>query len=188
MELSATAKAILGIVAKEPRSGYEIKAFVDKSTRYFWAASYGQIYPELRRLQEQGLITGTDSPTGGRKRTVYRLTPAGRRALKAWHEREPEVYELRDEGMLKLFLSDAVDPERSAEIARQCSARATEVAAQLREVERGASGENPAAYTVLRAGIAFNDFVADWYEQAARDLERETQPADAVATGSGGRK
>ena len=171
MELSATAKAILGIIAKEPRSGYEIKAFVDKSTRYFWAASYGQIYPELRRLEKQGLIAGTDSPTGGRKRTVYRLTPAGRRALKEWHRQLPEVYELRDEGMLKLFLADAVDPSRAAEIARQCSARAAEVAEQLREVESMADGTNPAAYTVLRSGIAFNDFVADWYEQAARGLE-----------------
>ncbi len=61
-----------------PRSGYEIKGFVDGSTRYFWAASYGQIYPELRRLAEAGLVEGTDSPTGGRQRTVYKLTTAGR--------------------------------------------------------------------------------------------------------------
>jgi len=185
MELSATAKAILGIVAKEPRSGYEIKAFVDKSTRFFWAASYGQIYPELRRLEENGLIAGTDSPTGGRKRTIYKLTPAGRKVLKEWHRREPEVYEVRDEGMLKLFLADAVDPGRAPEIARECAAHAAETAARLREIESHADGENPAAYAVLRSGIAFNDFVADWYEQAARDLERDSQPQDAVAAGSG---
>jgi len=41
---------------------------------------------------------------------------------------------------------------------------------------------------VLRSGIAFNDFVTDWYEQAARDLENETRSQDAVAAGSGGRK
>jgi PadR family transcriptional regulator, regulatory protein AphA len=48
MELSATAKVILRMLAQRPRSGYEIKSLVDHSTRYFWAASYGQIYPELR--------------------------------------------------------------------------------------------------------------------------------------------
>jgi hypothetical protein len=90
--------------------------------------------------------------------------------------------------MLKLFLADAVDPGRAAEIARQKAAHAAETAAQLREVERHAEGANPAAYTVLRSGIAFNDFVADWYEQAARDLERETQPQDVVAAGPRGRK
>lgn len=43
MELSPTAYVILGMVSREPRSGYEIKALVDDSTRFFWAASYGQI-------------------------------------------------------------------------------------------------------------------------------------------------
>ena len=40
------------------RTGYEIKSLVDVSTRFFWAASYGQIYPELARLEELGLVTG----------------------------------------------------------------------------------------------------------------------------------
>lgn len=188
MELSATAKAILGIIAKEPRSGYEIKAFVDTSTKFFWAASYGQIYPELRRLEKKGLIAGTSTPTGERKRTVYKLTAAGRRALRQWHRREPEVYETRDEGLLKLFLADAVDPGRAAEIARQRAAHSAGIASRLREVEKNVPGTNQAAYTVLRSGIAINDFIADWFEQAARDLERGTQPQDAVAAGSGGRK
>ena len=44
MDLSPTAYVILGMVSREARSGYEIKAAVDGSTRFFWAASYGQIY------------------------------------------------------------------------------------------------------------------------------------------------
>ncbi len=58
MELSPTAYVILGMVSREPRSGYEIKAVVDNTTRFFWAASYGQIYPELKRLSAAGLIEG----------------------------------------------------------------------------------------------------------------------------------
>ena len=50
MELSSTAYVILGMLSWRPMSGYEIKALVDRSTRFFWAASYGQIYPELRKL------------------------------------------------------------------------------------------------------------------------------------------
>ena len=61
MELSATAKVILGLLAMRPRSGYEIKTFVDRSTRYFWPAIYGQIYPELRRLAEAGLVSARSS-------------------------------------------------------------------------------------------------------------------------------
>ena len=98
MELSATGRVILGMLAVEPRSGYDIKAIVDQSTRFFWAASYGQIYPELKRLAERGLIEADAAGEGGRRRTTYRLTDAGRDAFAAWI-REPELtHELRDEG------------------------------------------------------------------------------------------
>ena len=80
MELSPTAYVILGMLGWRPMSGYEIKSIVDNSTRFFWAASYGQIYPELRRLVAAGLIDGKASPQGGRRRNVYRLTPPAARS------------------------------------------------------------------------------------------------------------
>src|SRR5512142_2411494 len=108
MELTPTGKVILGMLAFGKSTGYEIKQFVDKSTRFFWAASYGQIYPELKRLEDQGLVHGRAEPSGGRARTVFELTEAGRTALNNWLSSDLEqVYELRDEGMLKLFFSDA---------------------------------------------------------------------------------
>src|SRR3954454_592667 len=101
MEHSSTAYVILGMLGWRPMSGYEIKSLVDKSVRLFWAASYGQIYPELRRLSSAGLIEGKASPQGGRRRNVYRLTAAGRKELRAWLGADPEVFEVRDEGLLK---------------------------------------------------------------------------------------
>src|SRR6476659_10588842 len=95
--LSATAYVILGFVRNEPRSGYEIKAVVDKSTRFFWAARYGQIYPELKRLSEAGLIVGSDVPTGGRRRTVYEVTADGEEALRAPRRRGRETVGIGDE-------------------------------------------------------------------------------------------
>ena len=78
---NAVTPVILGLLAIAPRSGYEIKAVVDRSTRFFWAASYSQIYPELRRLEQDGLIAGEDEPSGGRARRVYE--PDRRRARRA---------------------------------------------------------------------------------------------------------
>src|ERR1051325_176878 len=75
---------ILGLLSYAPMSGYDMKQAVDRSTRFFWAASYGQIYPELKRLEQEGLVEGKDAPNGGRTRRVYRLTKAGREALAEW--------------------------------------------------------------------------------------------------------
>src|SRR2546423_15556211 len=83
-ELTPTGRVILGMIAFGRESGYEIKQLVDRSTRHFWAASYGQIYPELRRLEQQGLVTSRSEPSGARARTVYQLTESGRDALRHW--------------------------------------------------------------------------------------------------------
>src|SRR5919197_1627103 len=101
MKLSATAKVILGMLAARPRSGYEIKQLVDSSARFFWTASYGQIYPELKKLEKAGLITGDDTSTGARQRTTFKLTAEGKREAREWIAGPPEVLESRDEGLLK---------------------------------------------------------------------------------------
>src|SRR5918995_2747216 len=134
MELSSTAYVILGLLRKGEKSGYEIKSIVDRSVRFFWTASYGQIYPELRKLAEAGLIEGKATPQRGRKRTVYRLTAEGRRELRRWLDEPPELFELRDEGLLKLFFSGAKpDAARKALEARR--AYYEDKRAQLLEIQ-----------------------------------------------------
>lgn len=168
MELSPTAYVILGMVRKEPRSGYEIKAIVDNTTRFFWAASYGQIYPELRRLAEAGLIVGSDSPTGGRRRTVYEITADGEEELRAWLRQPPQTYEMREEGLLKLFFAEALPPGEAVAIVRAMRAHRLEVNAQLRSIEalKTEHGvEDPYPMIVLRGGIEFTQWFADWCER-----------------------
>ena len=204
MELSATAKVILGMLAVRPRSGYEIKQLVDHSARFFWAASYGQIYPELRRLEDAGLVAGSDASQGARQRTVYKLTAKGKRAATEWINSEPQVFELRDEGLLELFFAGSIEPARTAEIARERAERAASTAAELTELEsmvkrleRDGGPEYSAdsgSRAVLRYGIEMNEWTAKWFERAARDLEKATtgdatarEGATRLTTGAGGR-
>jgi DNA-binding PadR family transcriptional regulator len=181
MQLSATGKVILGMLAARPRSGYEIKQLVDTSARFFWAASYGQIYPELKRLEQAGLITGADASQGNRQRTVFKLTAQGRRAAREWIAGAPQVFELRDEGLLELFFAGSIEPARTAEIARERAATAATTAAELRALLDEAGQDQRAvrpdyspdsgSLTVLRYGIEMNEWVAEWFERAATELE-----------------
>jgi PadR family transcriptional regulator, regulatory protein AphA len=171
MELSATAYVILGMVFREPRSGYEIKAAVDNSTRFFWAASYGQIYPELKRLSEAGLVEGVDAPTGERKRTVYAITAEGEARLKDWLRQPPETAEMREEGLLKLFFSGALEREEAVETLRAMRARRLELTETLSAMEPGKlEMEDPYPLMVLRAGIEFNEWFAGWCERMEAQL------------------
>lgn len=170
MDLNTTAYVILGLLRTSPRSGYEIKSFVDRSTRFFWAASYGQIYPELRRLADAGLIEGQSAPRGGRKRTVYRLTPSGREELRRWLEVAPDVFELRDEGLLKLFFAGAKPDAaaRAIEAKRDHHERKLRQLKEIEPVAEAASDRFP--HMVLRHGVALSEFAIRWCDEALGEL------------------
>jgi DNA-binding PadR family transcriptional regulator len=164
--LSPTAYVILGLVRKEARSGYEIKSIVDATTRFFWAASYGQIYPELKRLSEAGLVQGIDSPTGGRKRTVYEITADGEEELVEWLRQPPATFEMREEGLLKLFFADALPREEVPAILRAMREHRLAANRTLREMEpKAAEHEDPFPLMVLRAGLEFTEWFASWCER-----------------------
>jgi PadR family transcriptional regulator, regulatory protein AphA len=179
--LSPTGRVILGMIALGNRTGYDIKRVVDKSTRNFWAASYGQIYPELGRLEQGGLVHGRPEPSGGRARTVYELTPEGESALQDWLASDAEpTYELRDEGLLKLFFSDSL-PERRIQNVRAMRVRQERKVAQLRELQetsREVEGKPEEWHTgprmTLEMGIAYAQFMADWCAEAERRLAQES--------------
>ncbi len=171
MDLSPTAYVILGMVSREPRSGYEIKAAVDNTTRFFWAASYGQIYPELKRLSEAGLVEGIDASRGDRKRTVYAITADGVAELKDWLRRPPETSEMREEGLLKLFFAGVLKPAEAVETLRSMRRMRRELAGRLRSMEpEKADLKDPYPLIVLRAGIEFNEWFADWCERMEAQL------------------
>jgi PadR family transcriptional regulator AphA len=163
-DLSPTGRVILGMIRMGARTGYDIKALVDHSTRFFWAASYGQIYPELRRLEAAGLVRAA-SPAGGRRRTEYELTREGEAALADWLADTGRLaYELRDEGLLKLFFADAMPREVRLAHLRAMRERHERTVARLREIEPLAASkrEQGAEFplVVLRSGIAFHEFIA----------------------------
>ena len=175
VELSPTGRVILGMIALGKRTGYDIKTFVDRTARYFWAASYGQIYPELKRLEDQGLVRGRPEPSGGRARTVYELTEAGDAALQHWLEADDEPsYELRDEGMLKLFFSDSL-PERRIEIVRAIRMREERDLAHLRSIEPHASKGPTGSYLTLQMGIGLTEWTIKWCESTERQLASESE-------------
>ena len=180
MELTATSRVILGMLGRRPMSGYDIKSFVDRSTRFFWAASYGQIYPELRRLADAGLIEGTDDSQGGRKRTSYRLTTAGRKAHRDWLAAPPQIHESRDESLLKIFFSDFAGREATIAALEAKRDQHAAIAERLRAIGPEQKPPEDSALLALRFGIAFNDFIVAWCEREAETARaRSGQPSAA---------
>jgi PadR family transcriptional regulator AphA len=173
MKATAVTPVVLGLLALRPRSGYDIKAVVDRSTRFFWAASYGQIYPELKRLEEEGLVEGEDRPNGGRSRRVYSLTPAGREALVDWLFGDTVTIELRDESLLRLFFADALPREDALMLLEGRRRGHEQYLEALRAIDARPGTDPRFVDLVLRWGIDFNEWGAKWCEEQLERLRTE---------------
>lgn len=102
---------ILGLLGERPMSGYEIKKVVDIRFGFFWNESFGQIFPSLKRLLEEGLISEAEAEQkGGHSRKLYRATPNGVAALQNWLAQPVEKETYRLEILLKLYFSTYADP------------------------------------------------------------------------------
>jgi PadR family transcriptional regulator, regulatory protein AphA len=159
MKTTAVTPVVLGLLAHGPRSGYDIKTVVDRSTRFFWAASYGQIYPELRRLEREGLVEGEQAPRGGRDRRVYTLTPAGKEALIEW--------------LLGLFFADALPHEQALLLLEGRKRGHEEYLEILRTIDARPGADPTFVDLVLRWGIEFNEWGARWCEEQLERLRAQ---------------
>ena len=112
--LSDTSYAVLGLLDRfEPATPYQLKQVAQVSIFHFWSIPHTQLYTECARLAEAGLLN-EQREKGGRRRRVYSVSAAGRKALRQWRD-DPQAdhFELRDPGLLKLFCG--AEPEALAE-------------------------------------------------------------------------
>lgn len=169
--LNNTSRVILGLLHYGEHTGYELKAIVDDSTQFFWAASYGRIYPELHRLEDQCLITSREEPRGGRPRRLYALTEEGEAAFMAWLCSPTELtFELRDEGFLRFFFADVVAPETARANLAAMRDRHQGIADRLRELEPLVRDEGRAfALLTLRGGIELHTSFAEWCRRTEQE-------------------
>jgi DNA-binding PadR family transcriptional regulator len=174
--LTPTARVILGMLKLGVATGYDIKRIIDASTRFFWTASYGQIYPELKRLRKAGLVTAREEPRGKVKRTVYELTPKGEDALREWlTDSEDVLFEIRDESLLRLFFSDMLSKDEVLANVQMQQRIFELVLGRFREIEVearvGIAEGRDYPYLVLRYGLDFITWARDWYADVERRLE-----------------
>jgi len=115
IRLTPTSYVVLGLVRElGEATPYALKQAVTVGVGNFWSLQHAQLYSEPERLAKAGLLD-EDVETTGRRRKTYRITAAGRSALDAWlAEPETRFTELRDHGLLKLYLG--ADPKTLAPV------------------------------------------------------------------------
>ncbi|WP_240755726.1 PadR family transcriptional regulator [Nocardioides iriomotensis] len=104
--LTTTSFAILGLLAIQPWTTYELAVQMERTLNRVWPRARSRLYEEPKKLVAHGLATATKESVGRRPRTVYTITDQGRAALAEWLQSPGEGPSLEFEQHLKLFFAD----------------------------------------------------------------------------------
>jgi PadR family transcriptional regulator AphA len=110
-ELTATSYTILGWLDLQAWPTYELAKQIRRNLRFFWPRAESQLYEEPRRLVKLGLASAEQTHVGKRPRTIYSITPEGRRALAEWMDESSQPPMLWFDGLVRLFFGNSGTPE-----------------------------------------------------------------------------
>jgi PadR family transcriptional regulator AphA len=150
VNLTPTSAIVLGLLELIGEgTPYDLKQAVGMTVGHFWTFQHAQLYTETERLAKAGLLS-VQQEEGGRRRKQYSLTDAGRRALDEWRaEPATEIAELRDLGILKLFLG--ADPKVLGEAQLAVHEAKLGEYLEIRKIDEGLEPRGP--WIALESGI-----------------------------------
>jgi DNA-binding PadR family transcriptional regulator len=157
--------AVLGLLAVEPATGYDLAQKFDISLGNAWHASHSQIYPELGRLEAEGMIEVV--ARGGRNSRTWAVTQAGRDELRRWLVEVPPSRAQRNESAVRTFLAPRLLSPPDARIALErdladvVAMQATLEGIQERIAEAGTQATAPFAPAV-DLGLRMNAVMEEW--------------------------
>jgi DNA-binding PadR family transcriptional regulator len=170
--------ALLALLRVGPLSGYDLQKQFSLSVGHVWHAPDSQIYPELRKMEAEGLIEGEEQARGQRgTRRVYHVTDAGEQAFLAWVQTPLEYARVRDPAHLKAAYLETATPGSAREFFRaHITQWEGELAQWEGELRRIAAVENPMLVRRLAATapedqgrtIAFKRFAYEGLVERAR--------------------
>ena len=171
-KIPATAWAVLGILSfGRELTGYDIKRWSDAILHFFyWSPATSQIYTELRRLEDLGLVRSRAVARDEvREKTIYAITPLGTDALRTWQATvDAEAPVLKHGVLLRVWLGHLAEPTRLRQQIADHRARLIEELAAAEDSRQQADAQPDWAYPAL---------VASW---AARRIEGEIELADSM--------
>ena len=174
----ALSHAILSALTDRSCSGYDLAKQFDGSVGFFWHASHQQIYRELTKLEQQGLVTAEAIAQAGKPdKKVYRVTEAGKAHLQDWIAQPSKCVPTKDDLLVKLFVGYLVAPETLRATLHHERAQHGATLAAYRDIEQtyftNPEGMPLAArfqYITLRNGIHYETSWLAWCDETLATL------------------
>lgn len=166
--------ALLGLISERSRYGYEIKKEFEGSIGFFWNAHLSQIYPELAKLEEEGLLSKRQVIQEERpNKLLYAITDQGRKALKEWLARPIRPRQIKDEALLKVFFSGMIPKQKVIANIERHKRHCQERLETLRMIHRLTSTlDDPFCDLTVINGLKHYEVDIKWCDEAISRIKR----------------
>lgn len=165
---------ILGFLMNCDMNGYAIKKKMSLSTVNFVDASFGSIYPALKRLHQNGYITVQEVVENGKNKKIYSITPEGKKAFLEWLEIPINPAAAKFDYMAKIFFYDHLEEKKAVSLIEKFLADIWLLKTQLESTE-GVISQISDYYemSVFNVGNSYYDFLITWYEKFLAELKEK---------------
>lgn len=168
--------AALGLLAQEPGSGYDLLKHFEKSMANVWPATQSQLYGELNKLADAGLIEVSDIGPRGRKE--YRITEAGHAELQRWVANPQDDPPFRSAGLLRVFLLGEIPPDEARKHVLAMAEAADAEVKRLEELRDSIAwahdDDSFYGYAALEHGLRGYAMEADWARWLVKEIDKRT--------------
>ncbi|GAA3444186.1 PadR family transcriptional regulator [Planomonospora venezuelensis] len=162
--------ALLGLLTVSgPSSGYDLTKLFERSINHAWQARHSQIYPELAKMADGGLVVIEEEGPRGRK--TYAITEEGSRLLREWLLAGESSRSIRDELALRAFLLPTLEPEDAVAVLREAVLSCDAKLDGMEAIRRAQDGKGFGRYA-LELGMRQTRMFRDWAEETAEEIER----------------
>ncbi|ACR79340.1 PadR family transcriptional regulator [Kosmotoga olearia] len=177
-------EVILGFLSSGAMTGYDIKQVMSVSTSFFYDASYGSIYPTLKKLEKKGFVTSKEVVEGRKVKVFYSLTDKGRKEFLKWLEKPSAPANTKYEFLAKLFFARHLPKDRLLAMVSRHISEIREVLSKLQMIEKEMKNhaDTYQMYT-LKFGIDFFTFLATWYENLFEEINAGTEKGEETGDG-----
>jgi len=165
---------ILGFLTKANMTGYDIKQCMGISTSNFIDASFGSIYPALKRLEQKNLIHSKELIERGKIKKVYSITEQGKEEFLKWLTSPIEASKTNvSSALCKIFFYDYLPNETVTNLLNQYIEDIAEFKNNLLHVKE-VVGQKASTFELctLNAGLDYYDFIINWYKNYLDKLNK----------------
>lgn len=164
---------ILGFLMRREMSGYDLKLYMAKSTSNFFDASFGSIYPALKRLETKGQISSREVVDCGKYKKLYSITDTGEICFRNWLEQPIEFAKTRLDHLVKVFFLGFLPKERAMQELQSLISEVESVLRNLKESQSKIKAKTDMfQYSTLIYGIHYYQFIINWSNDLLKELTK----------------